>query len=78
MRIIQTKGIVKNGQINLTVPSEFQDGEVDVVIVAEKEPNELELMRQIAKEKGYDSREKIMDLIHKVKLEMLEKKGRTK
>ncbi|MGK7892083.1 MAG: hypothetical protein AB4372_00095 [Xenococcus sp. (in: cyanobacteria)] len=75
---MQTKGIVKNGQINLTVPSEFQEGEVDIIIVAKKEPNELELMRQIAKEKGYDSREKIMDLIYKVKLEMLEEKGRTK
>ncbi|MBR8827666.1 MAG: hypothetical protein DSM107014_07115 [Gomphosphaeria aponina SAG 52.96 = DSM 107014] len=78
MRIIQTKGIVKNGQINLTVPSEFQDGEVDIIIVAEKEPDELELMRQIAKAKGYDTPEKIMDLIHQVKLEMLEEKGRTK
>lgn len=40
MRIIQTKGIVKNGQVNLTLPSEFQDGEVDVIIIAEKEPDD--------------------------------------
>ncbi|MGK7933027.1 MAG: hypothetical protein AB4041_16570 [Microcystaceae cyanobacterium] len=76
MRIIQTKGIVKNGQINLTVPSEFQDGEVDVIIIAEKEPDEFEHRHQMMIEKGYDTPEKIMDLIHKVKLEMLKEKGR--
>jgi hypothetical protein len=76
MRIIQTKGIVKNGQINLTVPSEFQDGEVDIIIVAEKEPDEFERRHQMMIEKGYDTPEKIIDLIHKVKLEMLKEKGR--
>ncbi|MEM9541611.1 MAG: hypothetical protein AAGA60_19215 [Cyanobacteria bacterium P01_E01_bin.42] len=76
MRIIQTKGIVENGRINLTIPQELQDGEVDVIIVAENEPDEFAVMRQIALENGYDSREKILDLIHKVKLDMLEEKGR--
>ena len=74
MRIIQTKGIVKNGEVKVKVPQEFSDGEVDIVIVAEKEPDEFEIMRQLAKDKGYDSQEKILDLIKKVKLEMLAEK----
>ncbi|MGK7924920.1 MAG: hypothetical protein AB4290_06620 [Spirulina sp.] len=78
MRIIQTKGIVENGQINLTIPPELKDGEVDIIIVAEHEPDEFEVLRQIALTNGYNSKEKIMELIHKVKLDMLEEKGRTK
>ena len=78
MRIIQTKAIVKDGEVKLKVPPEFSDGEVDVVIVAEKEPDEWELMSQIAKKRGYDSREKILELIKQVKLEMLAEKGLTK
>jgi hypothetical protein len=61
---------------HLTVPSEFQDGEVDIIIVAEKEPDEFERRHQMMIEKGYDTPEKIMDLIHKVKLEMLKEKER--
>ncbi len=76
MRIIQTKGIVKNGQINLTVPSEFQEGEVDLIIIAENEPDEFERRHQMMIAKVYDTPEKIIDLIHQVKLEMLEEKGR--
>ena len=78
MRIIQTKAIVKDGEVKLKVPPEFSDGEVDIVIVAEKEPDEWELMSQIAKKRGYDSREKILELIKQVKLEMLAEKGLTK
>lgn len=75
MRIIQTKGIVNNGIVTATIPTDFSNGEVDLVIVAENEPDELELMRQIAREKGYDSKEKILDLIQQVKKEMLTEKG---
>ena len=59
MRIIQTKGIVKDGEVKAKVPVEFSEGEVDIVIVAEKEANELEMMPKLAKDKGYDSKEKI-------------------
>ncbi len=75
MRIIQTKGIVNNGTVTATIPTDFSNGEVDLVILAENEPDELEFMRQIAREKGYDSKEKILDLIKQVKREMLTEKG---
>ncbi len=76
MRIIQTKGMVNNGEITVKVPPEFSNGEVDVVIVAENEPDEFEIRQQMMIEKGYDSREKIMELIKQVKLEILaEKQG---
>lgn len=76
MRIIQTKGIVKDGEVKVKVPQEFRDGEVDIVIVAKKEPDEFEQRRQIMIEKGYDTPEKIMELIRQIKLEMLTEKGR--
>jgi hypothetical protein len=76
MRIIQTKGIVNNGEVTVKVPTEFSNGEVDVVIVAENEPDEFEIRRQMAIKKGYDTPEKIMELIKQVKLEMLKEKGR--
>lgn len=78
MRIVQTKGIVKDGEINLKALPEFNDGEVDIVIVAEKEPDEFELRRQMMIEKGYDTPEKVMELIRQIKLEMLAEKGRSK
>lgn len=77
MRIVQTVGIVKDGEINIKVPQEFSNGEVDVIVVAKNEPDEFEAMRQLAQAKGYDSQEKILELIHQVKLEMLAEKGRT-
>ena len=78
MRIIQTKGIVKDGEVKLKVPPEFSDGEVDIVIVAEKEPDEFELRHQMMINKGYDTPEKVMELIRQIKLEMLAEKGRSK
>lgn len=54
----------------------MSDGEVDIVLTAKNEPDEFETMRQMPKDNGYDSREKIMDLIPQVKLEMLEEKGK--
>ena len=59
---------MKNGQIDLTIPSGFQEGEVDIII---NEPDQFEHRHQIMREKGYDSPEKIMELIHTVKLEIL-------
>ncbi|NBD32192.1 MAG: hypothetical protein GVY17_04275 [Cyanobacteria bacterium] len=76
MRIIQTTGKIEKGELRAIAPEDLSDGEVDIVIVAENEPNQLELMRKLAKDKGYDSREEILDLIHQVKLEKLEEKGR--
>ena len=78
MRIVQTTGIIKNGEIKVKVPQELSNGEVDVIVIAKNEPDELEDLRQLAQAKGYDSQEKILELIHQVKLEMLEEKGRTK
>jgi len=78
MKIVQTKGEIQKGELKTKTPLEMNDGEVDIVIIAPDEPDEWETMRQQAKDNGYDSREKIMDLIDQVKLEMLEEKGRSK
>lgn len=78
MKIVQTTGIVKNGSIKVKLPQELSDGEVDVIVVAKNEPDEFEDMRQIAQAKGYDSQEKILELIGQVKQDMLAEKGRTK
>ncbi len=68
MKIIQTKGKVKNGEVKITVPPEFSNGEIDIIIVAKNEPDEFDMMREIAKAKGYNSPKKILDIIHNVKL----------
>ncbi|NER02635.1 MAG: hypothetical protein F6K17_08350 [Okeania sp. SIO3C4] len=78
MRIIQTKRTVKNGEVKITVPPEFSNGEIDIILIAKNEPDEFEIMREIAKAKGYDYQEKILNLIKKVKLEILHKKDRIK
>ncbi|AFZ54135.1 hypothetical protein VKI22_00405 [Cyanobacterium aponinum UTEX 3221] len=79
MKMIQVKGEIKQGELKIKTPLEMSDGEVDLIIFKQsQEAEEFQTMRQLAKENGYDSREKIMDLIHQVKLEMLEEKGRTK
>jgi hypothetical protein len=77
MRIVQTTGKIEKGELRAIAPEDLSDGDVDIVIIARNEPNSLETMRKLAKDKGYDSREKILDLIHQVKLEKLEEKGRT-
>ncbi|MGF1539361.1 MAG: hypothetical protein ACFCU5_02750 [Pleurocapsa sp.] len=78
MKIVQTTGIVKNGEIKVKLPQKLSDGEVDVIVVSKNEPDEFEELRQIAKTKGHDSKEKILELIGQVKQEMLTEKGRTK
>lgn len=78
MKIVQTTGIVKNGEIKVKLPQELSDGEVDVIVVAQNEPDEFEELRASAKTKGYDSKEKILERIWQVKQEMLVEKGRTK
>jgi hypothetical protein len=74
MRIIQTRGIIKDGEVKAKVPQEICDGAVNVIIVTENEPDEIEIMRQIAKDKGYNSKDEILKLIAAVKLEMLKEK----
>ncbi|ELR97283.1 hypothetical protein [Gloeocapsa sp. PCC 73106] len=77
MRIIlHTRAIINNGQLKATIPSEIKDGEIDVILISQDEGDDFETMRQMAKDQGYDSREKILELIHKVKLEMLQEKER--
>ncbi|MEM8779103.1 MAG: hypothetical protein AAGF26_09570 [Cyanobacteria bacterium P01_G01_bin.49] len=78
MKIIQTKGEISQGQLRAKVPPELSDGEVELVIIAKNELDEFEEMRELAKSKGYDTREKKLELIQKIKLEMLAEKGRTK
>ncbi len=78
MKIVQTKGKISDGVLRLKVDQNFSDGEVDVVIIAKNEPDEFEEMRQLSKKNGYDSKEKKLELIQKVKLEMLAEKGRNK
>ena len=77
MKIIQATGKIEKGELRAVPPEDLSDGEVDIVIIAKNEPDQLEKMRKLAQEKGYDSREKILDLIHQVKLEKLEEKGRS-
>ena len=78
MKIVQTTGIVRNGEIKVKLPQELSDGEVDVIVVAKNEPDEFEELRSLANTKGYDSKEKILERIWQVKQEMLVEKGRTK
>jgi site-specific recombinase XerD len=76
MRIIQTKGIVKDGELKVKVPTEFSNAEVDVIVVARHEPDEFDLRYQLMLEKGYDTPEKVVELIDQIKLEMVKEKGR--
>jgi hypothetical protein len=66
MRIIQTKAMVKDGEVKVKVPPEFSNNEVEVVIIAQNEPDEFELRRELAKANGYDSKEKIMKIRQKI------------
>lgn len=77
MRILQTKGVIKDGEIQIELPPNLSNGEVDVILVAKNELDEFEKRHQIMIEKGYDTPEKIMELIKEIKLEMLAEKGRT-
>jgi hypothetical protein len=79
MKMLQVKGEIKQGKLKVKTLLEISDGEVDLIILKQnQEADEFEIMRQLGKENGYDSKEKIMELIHQVKLEMLEEKGRIK
>ncbi|WP_107666757.1 hypothetical protein [Cyanothece sp. BG0011] len=78
MKIVQTKGKISDGVLKIKLDQNFSDEEVDVVIIAKNEPDEFEEMRQRAKKNGYDSTEQKLELIQKVKLEMLAEKGRSK
>jgi len=76
MRIIQTKGIIKNGDLSVSLAEEMKNGEVDVIVVSSDEPDEFDRRHQMMEEKGYDTPEKVRELIHQIKLEMLKEKGR--
>lgn len=77
MRIIQTTGIIKDGELIVKVPAELSNAEVDIIVVAKDEPDQFERRYQIMLEKGYDTPEKVQELIHQIKIEMLKEKGRT-
>jgi len=76
MRIIQTKGIIKSGILDIVLPQDISNGEVDVIVVSKEAPDEFKNRHHAMIEKGYDTSEKVLDLIHQVKLEMLKEKGR--
>ena len=76
MRIIQTTGTINAGVLNAILPKEISNGEVNVIIVSKETPDEFEERHQIMIQKGYDTPDKILDLIHQIKLEMLQEKGR--
>lgn len=78
MRIVRATGTIKNGEIKVKVPQDLSDGEVDVIVVAKNELDEFEAMRKIARDKGYDSKEKILEIVKQVRQEMLVQKGRSK
>ncbi|WP_107667530.1 hypothetical protein [Cyanothece sp. BG0011] len=78
MKIIQTVGNVQNNEIKITLKEPLNDRKVNVIIIAENELDEFEQRHQMMIEKGYDTPEKVLELIHKVKLEMLSEKGRAK
>ncbi len=69
---IETKAIPKFGSAKglIKMSDDFDDPLDDF-----DELDEFEIMRLMAKSKGYDSQEKIMELIKQVKLEILEEKG---
>ncbi|NBD33179.1 MAG: hypothetical protein GVY17_09500 [Cyanobacteria bacterium] len=77
MKIIQTKGMIHDGRLRVSLPEEMKNGEVDVIVVSADEPDEFERRHQMMQEKGYDTPEKVRDLIHQVKLEMLKEKERS-
>ncbi|TVQ45344.1 MAG: hypothetical protein EA365_07865 [Gloeocapsa sp. DLM2.Bin57] len=60
---LHTKAIVNNGELKATIPPEIQDGERDIILIDQDQEDDFESMRQIAKDQGYDSREKIWELI---------------
>lgn len=76
MKIVQTKGMIGDGGLRVSVPENMKNGEVDVIIVAPEEPNQFERRYQMMQEKGYNTPEKVRDLIHQLKLDMLKEKGR--
>jgi hypothetical protein len=76
MKIIQTQGIVKDGGLNVSLP-ELSNGEVEVIVISPDEPDEFEQRHQMMIDKGYDTPEKVRELIEQVKQEMLEEKGRS-
>ncbi len=77
MKIIQAKGIVKDGEVKVKLNEEFSNGEVDVIIVAKNDLDEFEERHQLMIEKGYETPDKVLELIRQVKLEMLQEKGRS-
>ncbi|MFB6275114.1 MAG: hypothetical protein ABEI32_03050 [Halothece sp.] len=76
MKIIQTKGIINNGDLSVSLPEDMKNGEVDIIVVSAEEPDQFEKRHQMMQAKGYDHPEKVRDLIHEVKRDMLKEKGR--
>jgi hypothetical protein len=76
MRIIQTKGILNAGILDINLPSDLGNGEVDVIVVARNAPDEFDSRHHDLIKQGYDTPEKVIALIHQIKLEMLKEKGR--
>jgi len=73
---IQTKGIIKAGKLDIVLPNDIDNGEVDVIVLSKEAPDEFENRHHAMLQQGYDTPEKVLDLIHQIKLEMLKEKGR--
>ncbi|MEC4989042.1 MAG: hypothetical protein SAJ37_09865 [Oscillatoria sp. PMC 1068.18] len=71
MRIIQTKGTVKDGGLSVSLPENCSNGEVEVIIVSPDEPDEFDSRHQMMLSLGYDTPEKVRELIQQIKQEML-------
>ena len=52
----------------------MSNAEVDFIVVAKDETDEFERRYQMMLEKGYGTPEKIQELIHQIKLEILKEK----
>ena len=76
MRIIQAKGIIKSGILDISLPKDISNGEVDVIVVSKNAPDEFENRHHAMIKLGYDTPDKVIELIQQIKLEMLKEKGR--
>ncbi|ELR97610.1 hypothetical protein [Gloeocapsa sp. PCC 73106] len=77
MKIIQTKGIIKDRELKVIISEEISNGEVDVIIISKNELDDFERRHQLMIKKGYDTPEKVVELIRQIKVEMLKEKGRS-
>jgi len=67
--------LTATGQIIPQEPLNLPPGEIEILILTPSQNHPPESLRQQAIHNGYDTREKILDLIQKVKHEIIVDKG---